>query len=153
MSEPEFRPLVTGDPHDDDAAVIESYFVEVDNAPEPYAGDPVKEPTGVAVAPTLLLSGSSAIANTFTAYPLITQNLLRVKLQIFVWASTVTDSIFIADDATKLEFDMSAMRIWPVNDIVLDGHTGPLFVKPATGNVGPVFVSWCAVIEGKSKDD
>jgi hypothetical protein len=158
MSAPQFEavteplaPQLAGDPHDDDAQIIDDFF-------EPTSGP--ADVTGAKVdfhdhsltppkRPTRIQSGFQAIdANTTYAVQIqpFDPNRERIVIRFTSLAATPDTYVYVADEANKLTLVAAtsgqAGRIPHGSDLTLEGHTGPVFVTFGTGSG---YVSWWAV--------
>ncbi len=146
MSEPTFRPLNTGDTSDDDGAVIDSFFVETNNAPERVA-DVAVVPTVARPVPTnRLMTGSLTVSNTWTdATMLLPADQNRKHLEIRVNGTVDVDFIRVSDESGKLNSDTGAGRVYANQaPFILDDYTGAVWVS-AVGSTGSPVVSWWGV--------
>ena len=163
MSAPMFEPVtealapeLAGDPHDDDAQIIDDFF-EPASGPADVSAAKVdfRDHSQVSIPRiTRLFSGAQQIdVNTVQPIQILPADTNRktVVLRLTGPAGTVaTDYILVADEANKCVIVTSTSnqggRLYSGSDLYLDGHTGPIFV--GLGNVGTnVVISWWAVSE------
>jgi hypothetical protein len=143
-------PPLAGDPHDDDAQIIDDLF-------EPASGPPDVEAAKQdyadhsQVAPkkqTRVMSGFQQIdVNTVSPIQIQPFDPNRERIIIRVTSATATDYILVADEANKCNIVAStsgqAGRLPVGVDMILEGHNGPVFVMFGAG--AAVIVSWWAI--------
>lgn len=148
-------PLNTGDIHDDDPDVIDSFTRQ---APEPPA--PPLEPITVPlikerVPETRLLTGYMYMDPSWGVTRLVSTDLSRKHLRIRVEGTKTTDGIAISSDPAQLIIVDGICRagmLYTDDRDDFDDHTGPVYILPvgqSATNPGqaeaPVKVSWWAV--------
>lgn len=150
----ESPPLHTGDPHDDDARVIDSLVESEARPPTPEKLPQEKNPEvrPPEVPATRLVTSSivfpATAGGTWDAVQLFPADPKRIGLRLSVMSATATDYVRFADDAGKLFADTSSFLLQAGGTGSIDiAHTGPVWVKLATGT-GPVTVSGMAVTHG-----
>jgi hypothetical protein len=149
VSEPTYAPrLNTGDDTDDDAQVIDSLLVEVDNPPEPLPDasvDPQRSRERPRKTGRLVPTNTVTMLPGWNAVQVAWADPDRSTLRLQVVGATATDFIRWSDDLSKLPADSSSVRVYASASgtrIDIDGHTGPLWVQPdAANNAAGVIVS------------
>lgn len=142
------------DLHDDDGAVIDSFFVEVDNPPDlRMMEEPISIPTEVEpVEPTRLITGYQVFAAAGLPIMVLPADARRVGLNLRCVSQFATpnfnDCVFIADDQGKLSYvaGPSAQAVPLVNNHAtdMDKHTGAVFAVAGPNIQGPVMLMWTA---------
>lgn len=147
MSEPTFVPLNTGDIKDDDGAVLDSFLIEVDNAPVPPASDPTFRPTTEPKPPNHLRTGYTLFVPTWDAVRILPPDPYRESYTIVVSGADGTSVLLVADESSTVGGNVSqCARLVPLvggNTYVFPGHTGAVWVK-ASGLIN-LDVTWWAV--------
>ena len=103
---PEYgAPKLAGDSHDDDGQVIDSFFIETDQPPTIPAETPAVTHMKPPRRTNRLVSGFQVIdLNTLnTSMQILAADIDRVSVTVKVNGVGATDSIRIADGATKFE--------------------------------------------------
>lgn len=159
MSVPTFDPVTEalapalyGDPHDDDADIIDDLFeptsgpADVSGAKTDFHDHSVTPPK----RPTRIQSGYQQIDANSAVFPIQIQPFdpNRERIVIRCTSATATDYVYIADEANKCAVvagtSGQAGRLLAGSDLYLDGHTGAVYVGFGVGAAG-VIVSWWAV--------
>jgi hypothetical protein len=138
LESPEFENLFVGNTHDDDGAVIDSFFVETDTAALPVTER---------IAPAKLIKPKAAtrlVAQTLTMYidsdvqRIMSEDLSRSTCRIKVYSLNDTpasitrqDYVIINDERGKVSNGTSGINvvIHHNQSADFDGHTGALYVK------------------------
>lgn len=142
------------DLHDDDGTVIDSLFIEVDNAPKlDMAVEPIAVPAEVEpVEPTRLITGYHVFAATDPAVLILPPDAHRVGLEVRCVSQfatpTFADCVFIADDQSKLSYlggiSTQARPVLNTHGLEIDNHTGGLYAKGGPNIQGPIMLMWTA---------
>lgn len=140
--------------HDDDGAVIDSFFVAVDNPPDLRLGEqPITVPEVVEpVEPTRLITGYRLMTAGDRPLMVLPADARRVGLNLRAISTfatpTYNDSVFVADDQSKLGYiagDASQARpLINTHSLDLDNHTGAVFATPGPNVQGPILLMWTA---------
>lgn len=146
MSEPTFDALHTGNNEDDDGAVIDSFFIEVDNAPGLVPQDLVKVAKEVWPKIERLNTATFSIAPTWAPVLAMPKDPNRMHLTIRVTGFTGTDELWFADDGGKIGIVSTAFKLTGAQpSLTIDDFTGPLFIAPNPANGATITVSIMAV--------
>lgn len=153
MSLPHFEfpdsPHIAGDPHDDDARVIDS-LVESDATPPTPDEEPLTpvEPLIKPKPVSRLITGSVTLNNAAPPIQIVPVSIHRESIRLTLMSTTSTDYIRFSDDSGKL-YSLQSCAVLPVygGGIDLSEHTGPIWVY-APDVAGNVTVSFVAVAEG-----
>lgn len=156
MSEPSFsvrsfgdRPgLTTGNPHDDDARIIDDDFLEVDAPPTPKEL-PTENREHVAKRPKPTnreLIGSQSFPTGGFAQPLqiLTLDARREALEVRIITTVATDYVRIGDDGNKLTTASGSFLLQAILPYKPDSYTGPVFVH-GPDTTAPFVVTWYSV--------
>jgi hypothetical protein len=160
MSEPSFSVrtfddsprLVTGDPHDDDAQIIDQEVLEVDSPPEPKELPAVNQEhvsAGKRPAKTnRILSGSQVFQIGGLPQPMMVLPLdaKRKALEVHLITTVVTDNVRVGDDGNKLNTTSGAFLLQSILPFKPDNYTGPVFIH-APDVTAICTVTWYAVTE------
>lgn len=151
MSNPTFVPVFTGDPNDDDALYVDQLVKQQAGPIDPAASaalvnDKSKQPE----KPTRLLTGFAIYSVAIDPSMLLPPDLNRSNLLVSVYSATPGDSIYIADDLSKLGNITGgsglAYRLTTANSpYTLSGFTGALYFVVLSGITGPINISWASV--------
>lgn len=147
-------PVIAGDPHDDDAQVMESMLVEVDAPAERPADSPAIQHKTAPKRVAQLLSGFQVIDlnNLNSPQCIMPADPDRKDFSVEVFGSVATDSIRIADSPNKLHYPaiggtsgqsrrLLVGKIWHPTD-----YTGAVWII-GTDITAPVTVTWDAVTD------
>lgn len=146
MSEPTPITLNTGNNSDDDGAVIDSFFVEVDNAPGLVPQDLVTTATETWPAIERILTSTFVIQPTWSPILVLPKDPHRMHITIRVVGFTGTDQVWFADDSGKMGLASMAFILTGVQPtLTIDDFTGPLYLAPNPANGAAITVSVMAV--------
>lgn len=144
-------PLHTGDPHDDDARIIDALVESQAEPPGPKdlplvrtpPVDAPEKPATMLVTGSIVFPATAVIWDAFQALPVDPQ---RRSVRFSVFSATATDYVRMSNDLGKLNADTSAFLMGAGASGSIDmPHTGAVWLKLAAPSVGPVTVSWVAV--------
>lgn len=139
---------------DDDAQVIDSFFIETDTPP------PLKDaietiPTPalfVPPVPTRLLTGYQVLTTAFTdPFMLLATDLNRQQFKLIVTSlaavPTLEDYVLVADEKSKCNTGTTSsgtsQRVRTGRELTLDVHTGAIWIMPNPAINSPgIEVSW-----------
>lgn len=147
---PESPTLHTGDIHDDDAAVFESFVSEHNEPPTPQealisAGANADVYDQPRARVTRFITGSIALDPLWLPFQALPEDPNRIALNITVQTTVATDYILVSDDPGQLQTAFGAGRLYPNDDpSMFTGHTGRVVIS-ALGASAAVIVSWWAV--------
>lgn len=164
LETPEFRDsdpdtpdgLYVGDFKDDDAQVIDSFFIETDRPAEPQVEAIKQRPLADSIKPTRLLADTIVLKVGDVPQMLLPADANRKSLKLVMTtpsgSATATDYVNVADNngsvsqaqATGAGSGCSRIRAWAV-DWVYDGHTGAVWVSGGNGQTLPLELSYVAV--------
>lgn len=139
------RPTISGDWHDDDAAVFESYLETAQDLPEPLKLPVAPTVTHVPVPgpATRTISATYTLDNTWSPVRALPDDRDRRQLVVVVISTTATDTIRFGSDPSHLS-SRGGSAVLPVGVHRIPGHTGPVcFSAPDVS--GSVTVSIMAV--------
>lgn len=142
------RALFTGDNADDDAAVVDSFFIETDAPPTPVIEAIPSIALSKPTPSTVLRTGAVVADTSYQPYIIINADPNRKELRIEGYSSaspvTFNDYVFLAMDPGLLT-PQSAYRLRHGITINLDEHTGPIYFLPNSSITASFEVSWIAV--------
>jgi hypothetical protein len=148
--------LYVGDYKDDDANVIDSFFIETDTPATPQLEAIDQTPLKAAVKPTRLLGDTRIINVGDQPFMLIPPDTNRKSLKMLMTtpsgSATATDYVNFADNVGNVSLALqngtpsgvTRMRAWAV-DHTLDGHTGAVWVSGSLNQTLPLEITWTAV--------
>jgi hypothetical protein len=147
-AEPERPTLASEDPASRDPEIINSQIQ--DNAEPPTPEQLPHQLLNRKVEPpkiTRLMTGVINMIAGTSAFPvmLLPSDAKRTRLTIRVQSATPADYVLVADDAGKVQSQMSAAPCYQAVPMTLDDHTGPIWIALPTVFVGPMVVSFYAV--------
>ena len=151
MSDPTFRPLVTGDTHDDDAEYIDDLFQQQPSSIDPAASNVlVRDESKTPTKPARLLSGFATYAIQTDAAMLIPGDPNRTQLHLRVSGSnTETAFVHFGDQSTDLAAISGGsglcFRMYVGDKICIDNFNGPLWFALSGVPVAAIVISWTAV--------
>lgn len=131
----------TGDPHDDDANIIDENFQEVDEGPQPQALNMVPRETHARPAITDQLIGmTQTILTGGQPFPLLPADARRKSLTVHMVSNStasgaLSDVIYLADEPGKTATRMSAFSLTTTQTIDQLDYTGPVYAACPSTNV------------------
>lgn len=142
-------PVLAGDPHDDDAQIIDDFFEPASGPADPAASKEDFDDHSQVSRPriTRVLSGYQAISTTFVD-PILAMpaDANRKSVTIRFTSTTATDYVLVADEANKCITPSTssgqAGQVLAGADITLGDHTGAVWFARGAGTG---VVSWWAV--------
>lgn len=140
-SDVEFVPLATGDIHDDDEAVQQSYTAS-NPYPFPPAMEPIQQPHAKGRAKTRTFEGATDLTAGQTLR-IVGQDDKRRALTVRMWSSTAADNVALGSSPSN-----NAFRLHPGDDGPpgLSEHTGEVWVQ-CVASATTVTVTWFGVSE------
>jgi hypothetical protein len=148
--------LYVGDVRDDDAQVLDSFFIETD-APatpilEPIKSTPLREtpPETRILADTRVINVGDQPFRLLPADP--NRKSFKIVMVTPTGSATQFDYINLSDNVGNVSQALNTgsgsgctrVRAWAA-DWTLDGHTGPVWVSGSNGQTLPLEISWMAV--------
>lgn len=138
---------LSGDPADDDAAILNA---QIESHAQPPTADkqpvsPISKPPATPHPPTRILSGTIVSSQNWGAVQLLPADPHRVSLTVGVTSALTTDFIRVADDLGKVQaLGSSGVMYAGQSPHPIEGHTGPVWVS-SVDVAGPVMISFIAV--------
>lgn len=151
---------LAGDPSKNDGQAIGDLF-----APNPAgiwwdSSDAILAPMGPtdpdekATPTNRAITGNVLMANGFTPLRILPPDPKRTRLEIRIISDTATDVAWVGEEESDIQqgtdasLPPTAFVLSQATPLVLDGYTGSVAVSvPATGNTGPVRLTYIAIHE------
>lgn len=156
MSHP-FPIFGESDNHDDDGQVLDDLLTDT-HQPADIRGaiEPVEQPADPKPVPVTRLYATSlqyAASSAAVVQPLMNEDLKRKQCRIRVRSAAASpsfaDYVIISDEKGKISAGSSAIAITAMSgdEIVLEGHTGALYVINSSGLTGAMNVTAWSVTQ------
>lgn len=143
MTDDTYVPLHTGRTDDDDAQVIDDFFIETDAPAEPIVEPlPPSEPVPTKV-PNRLITGAQSVLTTWNdPWLALPADINRESLTLLNHTAGATpDATFYIQYASDPGLVATGARLYTGDSVTLVGYTGPIYVRAV---VGTCVFSWTA---------